>query len=65
VKRDIPDDQLPPDQPEAAEGLAEVRGWLDDDDPFFAYVDQAVAARARDRPRAYADGRRSSPWWDR
>ena len=27
--------------------LAEVRGWLEDDDPFFAEVDQIVAARSR------------------
>jgi prevent-host-death family protein len=51
---------VPPDQPDAGEGLAGVRGWLDDDDPFFAHVDKAVAARARHRPRAYAEGRRGS-----
>jgi prevent-host-death family protein len=49
---------VPPDQTDAGEGLVGVRGWLDDEDPFFDNVDAAVAARARHRPRAYAAGRR-------
>lgn len=49
---------VPPEPPQAAEGLAGVRGWLDDGDPFFDHVDEAVAARARHRPRAYARPRR-------
>lgn len=51
---------VPPESPEAGEGLAGVRGWLDGADPFFDRVDEAVAARVRHRPRAYARGRRSS-----
>ena len=47
---------VPPDHVEEDRGLASVRGWLDDDDPFFATVDSIVAARARRRPRSY--GRR-------
>jgi prevent-host-death family protein len=51
---------VPPDQAEAGEGLAGVRGWLDDDDPFFDRVDRIVAARARHRPRVYGTGRRGA-----
>lgn len=31
--------------------LADVKGWLDDDDPFFSAVDAIVEARFRDQPR--------------
>lgn len=31
--------------------LADVKGWLDDDDPFFAAVDEIVEARFQNRPR--------------
>jgi prevent-host-death family protein len=51
---------VPPGPPEAAEGLAGVQGWLEDGDPFFDRVDEAVTARARHKPRAYA-GRRRRP----
>jgi prevent-host-death family protein len=51
---------VPPGPADAGEGLAEVRGWLEDTDAFFDRVDQAVAARARHRPRAYAAGRRGA-----
>jgi prevent-host-death family protein len=51
---------VPPRPPDAGEGLAGVRGWLEDTDPFFARVDEAVAARAGHRPRAYARGRRGT-----
>ncbi len=33
-------------------GLGIVRGWLSDDDPFLAAVEEIVTARVRDRPRA-------------
>ena len=39
---------------EAAEGpphLADVKGWLADDDPLFESIDAIVAARHRHRPR--------------
>lgn len=49
---------VPPEPPEAGEGLAGVRGWLSDEDPFFDHVDQTLAARARHRPRVYARARR-------
>lgn len=51
---------VPPGPPDAGEGLAGVRGWLDDGDPFFDRVAAAVAARGRHRPRAYGGGRRGS-----
>ena len=50
---------VPPDSPSPDEGLAAVRGWLEDDDPFLATVDAIVAGRARRRPRVYARRRRS------
>jgi prevent-host-death family protein len=51
---------VPPEPPEAGESLAGVRGWLEDQDPFFDHIDRAVAARARHGPRAYARARRGS-----
>ena len=51
---------VPPEPPEAGESLAGVRGWLENQDPFFDHIDRAVAARARHRPRAYARARRGS-----
>lgn len=51
---------VPPGPLEAGEGLAGVRGWLEDDDPFFERVDEATAARSRHRPRAYHGRRRVS-----
>jgi prevent-host-death family protein len=49
---------VPPEPKQAGEGLAGVRGWLDGGDPFFDHVDEAVAARAGRKPRAYARARR-------
>ena len=51
---------VPPGPSDAGEGLAGVRGWLEDEDPFFDHVDAAVTRRARHRPRAYAGGRRGA-----
>ena len=51
---------VPPDQPEAGEGLAGIRGWLDDEDPFFGRLERAVASRVRHRPRAWAAARRGA-----
>ncbi len=51
---------VPPGPLEGGEGLASVRGWLEDDHPFFHDVDEAVAARDRHRPRAHAARRRRS-----
>jgi prevent-host-death family protein len=30
---------------------ANIKGWLEDDDPFFAAVDEIVEARFQNRPR--------------
>lgn len=35
---------------------AGVKGWLDDDDPFFATIDEIVAVRAHHRPRTARRG---------
>jgi prevent-host-death family protein len=51
---------VPLGPPEAGEGLAGVRGWLEDEDPFFDRVDAIVAVRTRHRPRAYRAGRRGA-----
>jgi antitoxin (DNA-binding transcriptional repressor) of toxin-antitoxin stability system len=50
--------RLVPVVPEGRRSLADVRGWLDDGDPFFAAVDAVVAARHRRRPRATGSSRR-------
>jgi prevent-host-death family protein len=42
---------------DVGEGLAAARGWLEADDPFFAAVDSAIAARAKHRPRVQRRGR--------
>ncbi len=34
------------------EHLAEVKGWLDEDDPFFAAIDEIVEARFQHQPRS-------------
>lgn len=33
--------------------LAEVTGWLDDDDPFFQFVEEAIASRKLRTPRSW------------
>ena len=42
---------VPPEPPEAGESLAEVRGWLENQDPFFDHID-----RANDAGQAQAAG---------
>lgn len=51
---------VPPVSTGASEGLAEVQGWLRNEDPFFGRVDEVVAARAGHVPRVYARRRRGS-----
>jgi hypothetical protein len=41
------------------EGLASVRGWLDDSDPFFAAVGTILRSRHTRRPRRAGLRRRS------
>ncbi len=38
-------------------GLAALRGWLADDDPFFEIMSDIEAARTRHRPRALTNTR--------
>jgi prevent-host-death family protein len=45
---------VPVDEPGPGSGLADVRGWLEDDDPFLQELDRIVAGRATDRPRPVA-----------
>ncbi len=52
TRRGRPMARLVPVAGDRAAHLASVRGWLDDDDPFFAAVDEIVASRTRRRPRA-------------
>ncbi|MGH9422946.1 MAG: type II toxin-antitoxin system Phd/YefM family antitoxin [Thermoanaerobaculia bacterium] len=42
---------IPPDDEPVPQGLGTVQGWLSDDDPFLAAVDEIVTARAGHRPR--------------
>jgi prevent-host-death family protein len=35
----------------ARPGLADAKGWLEADDPFFGELERVVAARRRHRPR--------------
>jgi prevent-host-death family protein len=47
---------VPPSAELDAEHVANVRGWLDDDDPYFRILDEVVAARRRHVPRALVRG---------
>jgi len=51
TRRGRPMARLVPVAGDRAAHLARVRGWLDDDDPFFAAVDEIVASRSRRTPR--------------
>ncbi len=51
---------VPPDEPEGGVHLADVRGWLADDDPFFRTVDEIVAERRRHAPGVIRGRRRRS-----
>lgn len=42
---------IPPDDETIQPRLGNVKGWLSDDDPFLAAVDDIVTARAGHRPR--------------
>jgi prevent-host-death family protein len=44
----------------APENPMKVRGWLDDDDPFFAAIDEIVEARFQHQPRSVRRGQESS-----
>jgi len=38
-----------------ASHIAEVKGWLDDSDPFFNLMDSIVEDRQKHKPRAFSD----------
>lgn len=42
---------VPPEEGSRGKHLADARGWLDADDPFFKIMDRIVAERKRHRPR--------------
>lgn len=42
---------VPADAPDETKFLDNVEGWLEEDDPFFAAVDEVVAGRSRHVPR--------------
>jgi len=42
----------------APDHLGKVKGWLDEDDPFFAAVDEIVEARFQHQPRSVRSLRR-------
>ena len=52
---------VPPAFQEDAGHLGNVKGWLDEDDPYFTALDEIVAARARHLPRVLARRRRREP----
>lgn len=51
---------VPPAGAEREAHLAEVRGWLEEDDEFFDTIDEIVASRAAHRPRVLKPGSRRS-----
>lgn len=51
TKRGRPMAKLVPVDPPEHPHLAEIKGWLDRDDPFFEAVDEIVAERAQHKPR--------------
>ena len=57
-KRGKPMARLVPAIERSRPSLADVRGWLDDRDPFFAAMDDLTAARHSGRPRVAPARRR-------
>ncbi|MEX0879796.1 MAG: type II toxin-antitoxin system prevent-host-death family antitoxin [Thermoanaerobaculia bacterium] len=51
VKRGRPMARLVPVTPVGARSLSDVKGWLDDDHPFFRNIEEIVAERHKRRPR--------------
>jgi len=58
AKRGKPVARLVPVTSNRRESLADVRGWLNDTDPFFAAVERIVGDRHARRPRAAGRSRR-------
>ncbi len=42
---------VPPSTAKEPDHLANTQGWLEDDDPFFAAIEEVVEARASHTPR--------------
>lgn len=51
TRRGRPMAKLVPVDPEKPNHLAKVRGWLDNEDPFFAEIESITAQRAEHLPR--------------
>ena len=45
---------VPVDQEEESTHLARLKGWLEEDDPFFKVIDEIVMGRAMHIPRVYS-----------
>ena len=45
---------VPPDQAMGKRHLADARGWLDAQDPFFARIGRIVENRLKHRPRSFS-----------
>jgi prevent-host-death family protein len=59
-KRGTPVARLVPMDGAPRSGLADVRGWLKDGDPFLAVMEEITAARHARRPRSAPVARRRS-----
>lgn len=60
TRRGRPLAQLGPLREVEARHLADVQGWLDDDDPFLSEVNRIVAARTTHVPRVLAQPKKSA-----
>lgn len=52
---------VPADQGAPLAHPADVRGWLEEDDPFFSAIDEIVAARSEKNPRVLGKRESVSP----
>ena len=52
TKRGRPMAKLVPVEADERPHLANVRGWLNEDDPFFTVIDEIVAERVQHKPRS-------------
>lgn len=55
TRRGRPMARLVPLNATGAPRLSDLRGWLEEDDPFFGAVDRIVDARAEHSPRVFLD----------
>ena len=52
-RRDRPIAQIVPISQSGRRHLADARGWLENDDPFFQHIDRIVKNRKKHRPRVF------------